>query len=576
MDEARDVDVIVVGSGVAGLAAALTARERGARSVLVAESEGVVGGSSRLSGGLIMGAGTRYQKAHGIDDDADSMFHDYLQLNRWNVDAGVVRRFCELAGPTVEWLGDLGVEYYDTLVFGGEERVPRVHVPIGRGQAVDRRPRPALPRGRRRRRARPACRPVAHRRPARSSASPSATTRSPPAPSSSPPAGSATTRRSWPRTSRRRPTPGRRGTSGPTAPAVTPSTSPSQVGAQVDRPRPRPAPAARRLRPDLRGVPAGLDRAGQPRRPALRRRDDLRTASSTRRRASRATWCTPIFDHATLEAATAAGVARYKHSIPGSTKRQSPHWNADIVEQMVTEGRMTSAASIAELAAALGVPSTNLDGTVARYNAGVAAGHRPRLPQGRQVPGAGRHAAVLRRRAASGDRGVDGLRPAHRPRRQRARHRRRRHPRPLRRRRVHRRRRRRPVRRQRQQLRQLRGVRPGRRRLGGGVGGRLMNDTTVREIPLMPVGQAFDMGQRRRRHAADRPARSSTRRSSSATRTRTTASCATTTRCSTTSCTTATGSPATRTSRPATSTRPGSTRSPRAPRAACSATPSSS
>ena len=136
MDEARDVDVIVVGSGVAGLAAALTARERGAASVLVAESEGVVGGSSRLSGGLMMGAGTRYQKALGIDDDPDSLFHDYLQLNRWNVDAGVVRRFCELAGPTVEWVGDLGVEYYDTLVFGGEERVPRVHVPIGRGQAV--------------------------------------------------------------------------------------------------------------------------------------------------------------------------------------------------------------------------------------------------------------------------------------------------------------------------------------------------------------------------------------------------------------------------------------------------------
>ncbi len=66
----------------------------------------------------------------------DAMFHDYMQLNGWNVDAGVVRRFAELAGPTVEWLGDLGVEFYDTMVFGGEERVPRVHVPIGRGQAV--------------------------------------------------------------------------------------------------------------------------------------------------------------------------------------------------------------------------------------------------------------------------------------------------------------------------------------------------------------------------------------------------------------------------------------------------------
>ena len=131
-----DVDVIVVGSGAAGLAAAITARELGAHSVLIAEGETEVGGSSRLSGGLIMGADTRYQKALDIDDDAPALFHDYMQLNRWNVDAAVARRFAERSGPAVEWLGDLGVTYYDTLVFGGEERVPRVHVPIGRGQAV--------------------------------------------------------------------------------------------------------------------------------------------------------------------------------------------------------------------------------------------------------------------------------------------------------------------------------------------------------------------------------------------------------------------------------------------------------
>src|SRR5829696_6355418 len=136
MTAEHDVDVVVIGSGVAGLAAALSARQRGAERVLISEAEGVVGGSSRLSGGLMMGAGTRYQAALGIADDPDAMFHEYLQLNRWNVDAGVVRRFCELAGPTVEWIGDLGVEFYDALVFGGEERVPRVHVPIGRGQGV--------------------------------------------------------------------------------------------------------------------------------------------------------------------------------------------------------------------------------------------------------------------------------------------------------------------------------------------------------------------------------------------------------------------------------------------------------
>ena len=109
MDTAEvDVDVIVIGSGIAGLAAAHSVWEAGLTRVLVAESEGVVGGSSRLSGGIVMGAPTRYQKAAGIEDSADMLFHDYMSLNQWMVEAGVIRRYCDEAGPAVDWLGDLG------------------------------------------------------------------------------------------------------------------------------------------------------------------------------------------------------------------------------------------------------------------------------------------------------------------------------------------------------------------------------------------------------------------------------------------------------------------------------------
>lgn len=132
----RDVDLVVVGSGGAGLCAALTARDRGVERILVAESEGVVGGSSRLSGGLVMGAGTRHQAALGIDDDADALFHDYMAVNRWNVDAAVVRRLCDLSGTVVDWLTDLGVDFHEQLVVGGDELTPRVHVPRGAGQAI--------------------------------------------------------------------------------------------------------------------------------------------------------------------------------------------------------------------------------------------------------------------------------------------------------------------------------------------------------------------------------------------------------------------------------------------------------
>jgi fumarate reductase flavoprotein subunit len=81
-----------------------------------------------------------------------------------------------------------------------------------------------------------------------------------------------------------------------------------------------------------------------------------------------------IFDDAILTSATAAGVARYKQTIPGSTKRQSPHWNADVVAQMVREGRMCAAGTLAELAGQLGLPAGHLEATVERYNRGVELG----------------------------------------------------------------------------------------------------------------------------------------------------------------------------------------------------------
>ena len=371
----RDVDVVIVGSGAAGLAAALTARQRGADSVLVAESEGVAGGSSRLSGGLIMGAATRYQKALGIEDDADAMFHDYMQLNGWNVDAGVVRRFAELAGPTVEWLGELGVEFYDTMVFGGEERVPRVHVPIGRGQAVvdtlARHCRDAevdIALGQRVDRLLTEAGTVTGVAVGDDAIAAGAVVIATGGFGNSPEKlaqhfpSAARTGWAW-----------YIGAEGSRGDAFDLG---AQVGAQIvghDH--------------GLRLLHADFDQIYEAYLPGWLvlvdsdgRRFVDETApygildSMTREQGDRVF---AIFDRAALEKATAAGVARYKHAIPGSSKRQSPHWNADIVDQMVADGRVASTTSLIELADALGVPPANLEGTVARYNAGVAAGRDP-------------------------------------------------------------------------------------------------------------------------------------------------------------------------------------------------------
>src|SRR4051794_7259094 len=104
-----DYDVVVIGSGVAGLAAVLEATAAGS-SVLLVESESRLGGSSALSGGIIMAAGTSLQKEAGIDDSAETLYRDYLLFNQYSVGPSLARRLAYGSGPAVEWLRAFGVE----------------------------------------------------------------------------------------------------------------------------------------------------------------------------------------------------------------------------------------------------------------------------------------------------------------------------------------------------------------------------------------------------------------------------------------------------------------------------------
>src|SRR5258708_22393794 len=124
----RSYDVVVVGSGFAGLAAALEASAVGA-SVLLVEGQAALGGSSALSGGIVMGAGTSVQKRAGIDDSAAALYRDYLLFSQHSVRPAVARRLAEGSAPAIEWLVSHGVEFLDELVYAAEEPVPRSHVP---------------------------------------------------------------------------------------------------------------------------------------------------------------------------------------------------------------------------------------------------------------------------------------------------------------------------------------------------------------------------------------------------------------------------------------------------------------
>ncbi len=98
-----DVDVVVVGAGGGGLTAAIAAAEAGAEVALL-EKLGRAGGNTFVSTGSIPAAGTRYQRAAGIEDDPERMVADLLRQSGGHQAEHLVRFLAARSASLVEWL----------------------------------------------------------------------------------------------------------------------------------------------------------------------------------------------------------------------------------------------------------------------------------------------------------------------------------------------------------------------------------------------------------------------------------------------------------------------------------------
>ena len=132
MADDYDTDVLVIGTGAAGLCAALEASNDPALNVVVVDSEDQVGGASAWSTGIVMGADTEFQRAEGISDSAEELAREYQVLNNWQVLPAIANRLADDSGPTISWLVGLGAKCTG-IIFAGDERVPRAHVFQGLG-----------------------------------------------------------------------------------------------------------------------------------------------------------------------------------------------------------------------------------------------------------------------------------------------------------------------------------------------------------------------------------------------------------------------------------------------------------
>lgn len=116
-----EADVVVVGFGAAGAAAALHAVEGGASVIAIDRFKG--GGASAFSGGVVYAGGTDIQREAGYADDADNMAA-YLRQEVGNVvSADTVARYARASAGNIAWLQSHGVRFGSEL-FKGKTTYP--------------------------------------------------------------------------------------------------------------------------------------------------------------------------------------------------------------------------------------------------------------------------------------------------------------------------------------------------------------------------------------------------------------------------------------------------------------------
>lgn len=126
-------DVVVIGAGGGGLAAALEAKSAGS-DVIVVEKMTIVGGNTLRATGGLNAAGTSVQKELGIEDTPEVHYEDTMKGGDEKNDPELVKTLTDNAADTVEWLIGIGADLTDVGRLGGASN-DRAHRPTG-GSAV--------------------------------------------------------------------------------------------------------------------------------------------------------------------------------------------------------------------------------------------------------------------------------------------------------------------------------------------------------------------------------------------------------------------------------------------------------
>ncbi len=131
----KKADVVIIGAGGAGLAAAVSAHQNGAK-VLLLEKMPLVGGNTIISGAAYNAVDPKRQSAQGIEDSIDKHYIQTYEGGDKLAKPELIRTLVEKAYPALEWLESMGMKFKNDIFTVLGALWPRSHKPekpIGTG-----------------------------------------------------------------------------------------------------------------------------------------------------------------------------------------------------------------------------------------------------------------------------------------------------------------------------------------------------------------------------------------------------------------------------------------------------------
>ena len=131
-----DTDVVVIGSGGAGLMAAIQASSQGA-DVVVLEKLARLGGSTLTSSAMLVVGGSKVQEEAGIEDSPEALKEYLKERSEGIADEEWNNYYADHINEVLDMYLDLGVSYLPELVLiQGTTTTPRAHMPAGSGREL--------------------------------------------------------------------------------------------------------------------------------------------------------------------------------------------------------------------------------------------------------------------------------------------------------------------------------------------------------------------------------------------------------------------------------------------------------